>query len=57
VRKLRQALGDEAETPQYIETLRKASYNFCNTRSFAPDGQILLNCVDKQANVFALDVK
>jgi len=28
VRKLRQALGDEAETPQYIETLPRRGYRF-----------------------------
>ena len=28
IRKLRQALGDEAETPQYIETLPRRGYRF-----------------------------
>jgi len=31
VRKLRQALGDEAETPQYIETLPRRGYRFVGT--------------------------
>ncbi|HVO42913.1 MAG TPA: winged helix-turn-helix domain-containing protein, partial [Aggregatilineales bacterium] len=36
VRKLRQALGDEAETPQYIETLPRRGYRFVG--EIAPEG-------------------
>ena len=36
VRKLRQALGDEAETPQYIETLPRRGYRFVG--SIAAEG-------------------
>ena len=35
VRKLRQALGDEAETPQYIETLPRRGYRFVGSLTAA----------------------
>lgn len=50
VRKLRQALGDEADTPRYIETLPKRGYRFIGeildeeaaTPSFRADGEGVL---------------
>jgi len=37
VRKLRQALGDEAETPQYVETLPRRGYRFVGQLSEMAD--------------------
>jgi Tol biopolymer transport system component/DNA-binding winged helix-turn-helix (wHTH) protein len=42
---------------QVMRTPVPAGYNFCHARAFAPDGQILLNCVDKHGDVYALDWK
>src|SRR5215469_17046860 len=39
VRKLRQALGDEAETPQYIETLPRRGYRFIGAITTEEIGQ------------------
>ena len=39
VKKLRQALGDSAETPQFIETLPRYGYRFIATRSEKPAEQ------------------
>ncbi len=38
IRKLRAALGDEAETPQYIETLPRQGYRFISPVTAAPAG-------------------
>jgi len=34
-----------------------AGYTHCNFRDVAPDGQLVLNCVNIQGNVYALDLK